>query len=105
MFYGSICDFRKSRQLFNLAVGQGFIEGRQIGWMDFDLFRRPQLTLDPAKYGLTADRYDVLELAPGKSDFVGGGRKAVHADGSPETQRRESRRDRAGPLNGVAALE
>ncbi|KAA9036071.1 hypothetical protein FW778_19440 [Ginsengibacter hankyongi] len=42
LFYGSVCDFKKSNQLFNYAVGQGFIDGRQIGWMDFDLFRRPE---------------------------------------------------------------
>ena len=44
LFYGSVCDFRKSNQLFNFAVGQGFIDGKQVGWMDFDLFRRPQFS-------------------------------------------------------------
>lgn len=44
LFYGSVCDFRKSNQLFNFSVGQGFIDGKQIGWMDFDLFRRPQFS-------------------------------------------------------------
>jgi len=44
LFYGTVCDFRKSRQLFNFSVGQGFIDGKQIGWMDFDLFRRPQFS-------------------------------------------------------------
>jgi len=39
LFYASRCDFRKSEQLFNFCVGQGFIDGKQIGWMDFDLFR------------------------------------------------------------------
>jgi hypothetical protein len=44
LFYGTICDFRKSDRLFNFAVGQGFIDGKQVGWMDFDLFRRPQFS-------------------------------------------------------------
>jgi hypothetical protein len=44
LFYGTVCDFRKSNQLFNFAVGQGFIDGKQVGWMDFDLFRRPQFS-------------------------------------------------------------
>ena len=44
LFYGSVCDFRKSNQLFNFSVGQGFIDGKQPGWMDFDLFRRPQFS-------------------------------------------------------------
>ena len=44
LFYGSVCDFRKSNQLFNFSVGQGFIDGKQVGWMDFDLFRRPQFS-------------------------------------------------------------
>jgi len=44
LFYGTVCDFRKSNQLFNFSVGQGFIDGKQIGWMDFDLFRRPQFS-------------------------------------------------------------
>jgi hypothetical protein len=43
LFYASRCDFRKSDQLFNFCVGQGFIDGKQIGWMDFDLFR-PQFS-------------------------------------------------------------
>ncbi len=165
LFYGSVCDFRKSRQLFNLAVGQGLIDGKQVGWMDFDLFRRPQFadkvdflrlcaqlrtvtrkfhtygrlwgpltptnpvpvfeeefreggshkgtvpsaegrlwqsedghlgvflvnysdrdisfsyTLDPAKYGLTADRYDVVELAPGKAVApAGAGRQITRTE-------------------------
>jgi hypothetical protein len=42
LFYGSVCDFTRSNQLFNYAVGQGFIDGKQVGWMNFDLFRRPQ---------------------------------------------------------------
>jgi len=44
LFYGSVCDFRKSNQLFNFSVGQSFIDGKQIGWMDFDLFRRPRFS-------------------------------------------------------------
>lgn len=39
LFYASRCDFRGSSNLFNFCVGQGFIDGKQIGWMDFDLFR------------------------------------------------------------------
>ena len=39
LFYASRCDYRKSDRLFNFCVGQGFIDGKQIGWMDFDLFR------------------------------------------------------------------
>jgi hypothetical protein len=44
LFYGTVCDFRKSDRLFDFSVGQGFIDGKQIGWMDFDLFRRPQFS-------------------------------------------------------------
>jgi len=44
LFYGTVCDFRKSRRLFNFGVGQGFIDGRQVGWMDFDLFRKPEFS-------------------------------------------------------------
>ena len=44
LFYGTVCDFRKSDRLFNFSVGQGFIDGKQVGWMDFDLFRRPQFS-------------------------------------------------------------
>lgn len=39
LFYASRCNYRLSDLLFNFGVGQGFIDGRQIGWMDFDLFR------------------------------------------------------------------
>jgi hypothetical protein len=39
LFYASRCNYKKSNRFFNFAVGQGFIDGRQIGWMDFDLFR------------------------------------------------------------------
>jgi len=42
LFYGTVCDYTKSNRYFNFAVGQGFIDGRQIGWMDFGLFRNPQ---------------------------------------------------------------
>ena len=142
-------------------MGQGFIDGKQIGWMDFDLFRRPQFAdkvdflricaqlrvatreyltfgrlwepvmptqaipsfeeefregglhkgripfaearlwqaedghlavflvnygdadvpfsyaLDPAKYGLTADRYDVTEITPGRSIPLGKAEKRI----------------------------
>jgi hypothetical protein len=44
LFYGTVCDFRKSRRLFNFWVGQGFIDGKQVGWMDFDLFRKPEFS-------------------------------------------------------------
>ena len=44
LFYGTVCDFRKSDRLFNFSVGQGFIDGKQIGWMDFDLFRKPEFS-------------------------------------------------------------
>ena len=39
LFYASRCDYRSTNLLFNFCVGQGFIDGKQIGWMDFDLFR------------------------------------------------------------------
>ncbi|MGM0529106.1 MAG: DUF6259 domain-containing protein [Bacteroidota bacterium] len=42
LFYGSSCDFKKSDRFFNFWVGQGFINGVQIGWMNFDLFKEPQ---------------------------------------------------------------
>lgn len=42
LFYGSVCDFRKSNRFFNFWVGQRFIDGVQIGWMNFDLFKKSQ---------------------------------------------------------------
>jgi hypothetical protein len=44
-------------------VGQGFIDGKQIGWMNFDLFRRPQFAakadflLQCAKLRMVTQKY------------------------------------------------
>jgi hypothetical protein len=62
LFYASRCDFRKSDQLFNFTVGQGFIDGKQIGWMDFDLFRpefskKVEYMKNCAKYRLATKKY------------------------------------------------
>lgn len=65
LFYASRCDFRKSDQLFNFGVGQGFIDGKQIGWMDFDLFR-PEFSKkvaymkNCARYRLATKKYLVF---------------------------------------------
>ncbi|MGM0573412.1 MAG: DUF6259 domain-containing protein, partial [Bacteroidota bacterium] len=57
LFYSSRCDFRKSRKFFNFGVGQGFIDGKQIGWMNFDLFR-PEFS-DKLEYMKTCAKYRV----------------------------------------------
>jgi len=62
LFYASRCDFRKSDQLFNFCVGQGFIDGKQIGWMDFDLFRpefskKVEYMKNCAKYRMATRKY------------------------------------------------
>jgi hypothetical protein len=65
LFYASRCDFRKSNLLFNFSVGQGFIDGRQIGWMDFDLFRpqyreKVEYIKNCAKYRMITKKYLVF---------------------------------------------
>ncbi len=89
LFYASRCDFRKSKLLFNFCVGQGFIDGRQIGWMDFDLFR-PQYSekleymKNCAKYRMLTKKYIVFgrlwepiypdnEVPVFEEEFIGGG--------------------------------
>ncbi len=62
LFYASRCDYTGSDRLFNFAVGQGFIDGRQIGWMDFDLFRpkyskKVDYMKNCAKYRMVAKKY------------------------------------------------
>jgi len=62
LFYASRCDYTKSDELFNFAVGQGFIDGRQIGWMDFDLFRpkyskKVEYMKNCAKYRMVTKKY------------------------------------------------
>jgi hypothetical protein len=39
LFYGSVCDYTKSDNYFRYAQGQAFIDGRQNGWMDLELFK------------------------------------------------------------------
>jgi len=58
LFYASRCNFRLSNLLFNFGVGQGFIDGRQIGWMDFDLFR-PEFR-DKLEYMKNCARYRMV---------------------------------------------
>jgi hypothetical protein len=65
LFYSCRCDYRKSDRLFNFAVGQGFIDGRQIGWMDFDLFRpkyrkKVEYMKNCAKYRMVTKKYLVF---------------------------------------------
>jgi len=62
LFYASRCDFTRSDRLFNFCVGQGFIDGRQIGWMNFDLFRpeyrkKVEYMKNCAKYRLVTKKY------------------------------------------------
>lgn len=96
LFYASRCDFRKSDQLFNFCVGQGFIDGRQIGWMDFDLFR-PQFSKkveylkNCARYRMVTQKYLTFgrlwepvypdhDLPVFQEEFPGGG---VHTGTAP----------------------
>lgn len=39
IFFASPCDYTKSDRFFDYAQGQAFIDGRQNGWMDVDLFK------------------------------------------------------------------
>lgn len=39
IFFGSLCDYKKSDNLFCFAQGRAFLEGRQNGWMDLGLFK------------------------------------------------------------------
>jgi len=98
LFYASRCDFRKSDLLFNFSIGQGFIDGRQIGWMDFDLFR-PQYSKkieymkNCAKYRMVTRKYLVFgrlwepvypdnEVPFFEEEFLGGGRHTGHVPGA-----------------------
>jgi len=101
LFYSSRCDFRKSNQLFNFGVGQGFIDGRQIGWMDFDLFR-PQFR-DKVEYLKQCARHRMVtkkyltygrlwepvypdnEVPVFKEEFRGGG---LHTGTAPSAEAR-----------------
>ncbi len=90
LFYSSRCDYRKSDLLFNFAVGQGFIDGRQIGWMDFDLFRpqyskKVEYMKNCAKYRMVTKKYLVFgrlwepiypvnEIPVFEEEFNGGGK-------------------------------
>ena len=182
LFYGSVCDFRKSDRLFNFSVGQGFIDGKQIGWMDFDLLRQPEFSakvdflrqcaqlrmasqnfhtfgrlwgpvtptrpvplfeeefregglrkgkvpsvearlwqaedghlalflanyaekevpfsyaLDPARYGLAADRFELTEILPGKEPGPGPGGPDDHTDGDDGPEHGPGHRNRAGAM-------
>jgi hypothetical protein len=96
LFYASRCDFRKSNQLFNFCVGQGFIDGKQIGWMDFDLFRpefrtKVEYLKNCARYRMAAKKYltfgrlwepvyPVNEIPFFEEEFPGGG---VHTGKAP----------------------
>ncbi|KPL09695.1 MAG: hypothetical protein AMS26_22545 [Bacteroides sp. SM23_62] len=98
LFYASRCDFRKSDLLFNFSVGQGFIDGRQIGWMDFDLFRpqydkKVEYMKNCAKYRMVTKKYLVFgrlwepvypdnEVPFFEEEFVGGGRHTGHIPGA-----------------------
>jgi hypothetical protein len=90
LFYASRCDYRKSDRFFNFCVGQGFIDGKQIGWMDFDLFR-PQYSnkvdymRNCARYRMFTRKYLTFgrlwepvypdnELQLFEEEFIGGGR-------------------------------
>jgi len=62
LFYGTVCDFRKSENLFNFWIGQGFIDGKQIGWMNFDLFRpefskKVEYMKNCARYRMATKKY------------------------------------------------
>ena len=98
LFYASRCDFRKSDHLFNFCVGQGFIDGRQIGWMDFDLFR-PQFSKkveymkNCARYRMVTQKYLTFgqlwepicpdnEIPVFKEEFLGGGLHTANAPGA-----------------------
>ena len=101
LFYASRCDFRKSDLLFNFCVGQGFIDGRQIGWMDFDLFR-PQFSSkveymkNCARYRMATKKYLTFgrlwepiypdnDVPVFKEEFPGGG---LHTSKAPSAEAR-----------------
>lgn len=101
LFYSSRCDYTKSDLLFNFAVGQGFIDGRQIGWMDFDLFRpqysdKVEYMRNCAKYRMHTKKYLVFgrlwepiypdnEIPFFEEEFKGGG---LHTGTAPSTEAR-----------------
>lgn len=101
LFYASRCDYRKSSRLFKFGVGQGFIDGRQIGWMDFDLFR-PQFSelaeymKNCAKYRMVTKKYLVFgrlwepvypenKVPFFQEEFTGGG---AHTGSAPSAEAR-----------------
>jgi hypothetical protein len=101
LFYASRCNFRLSDLLFNFGVGQGFIDGRQIGWMDFDLFRpefsqKLEYMKNCARYRMVTKEYltfgrlwepvyPVNEVAVFQEEFPGGG---LHTGTAPNAEAR-----------------
>ncbi len=101
LFYASRCDYRKSEVLFNFCVGQGFIDGRQIGWMDFDLFRpqfrrKVEYMKNCARYRMVTKKYLTFgrlwepvypenEVPFFEEEFRGGG---VHTGRAPSAEAR-----------------
>ncbi len=101
LFYASRCDYRSTNLLFNFCVGQGFIDGRQIGWMDFDLFRpqysdKVEYMKQCAKYRMISKKYLTYgrlwepiypdnEIAVFKEEFKGGG---LHTGNAPSAEAR-----------------
>jgi hypothetical protein len=101
LFYASRCDYRSTNLLFNFCVGQGFIDGRQIGWMDFDLFR-PQYSekvdfmKQCAKYRMATKKYLTYgrlwepvypdnKVEVFREEFKGGG---LHTGAAPSAEAR-----------------
>jgi len=101
LFYASRCDYRATDLLFNFCVGQGFIDGKQIGWMDFDLFRpefseKVDFMKQCAKYRMITKKYLTYgrlwepvypenEIAVFKEEFKGGG---SHTGTAPSAEAR-----------------
>jgi hypothetical protein len=57
VFFGSPCDITKSERFFCYAQGQGFIDGRQNGWLSLALFKPENST--KAEYLRQCGRYRV----------------------------------------------
>jgi hypothetical protein len=101
LFYASRCDYRKSDRLFNFCVGQGFIDGKQIGWMDFDLFRphysrKVEYMKNCARYRMVTKKYLTFgrlwepvypdnEVPFFEEEFIGGG---AHTGKAPSAEAR-----------------
>jgi len=101
LFYASRCNYKKSDRFFNFAVGQGFIDGRQIGWMDFDLFRpqyknKVEFMKNCAKYRMVTQKYLTFgrlrepvypenEIPYFEEEFNGGG---LHKGKAPSAEAR-----------------